>query len=131
MLSYYAEVVAAISTTLVVMISAGTLGTMMLKGFKFIVNLPSDIRNYFFKPKYILLPTPEEIAKFSQKQSVHYIISHNEIMEENSFIINKIMDRRHARVAIRIQMFVAVFSIMYLIVATKLIYYGIISSGLH
>lgn len=131
MLSYYAEVVAAISTTLVVMISAGTLGTMMLKGFKFIVNLPSDVRNYFFKPKYILLPTPEEIAKFSQKQSVHYVISHNEIMEEYSFRINRIMSRRHARVAMRIQMFIAVFSIIYLSIAIKLIYYGVLSSKIH
>ncbi|XLI59725.1 hypothetical protein ACJKIH_14780 [Brucella pseudogrignonensis] len=131
MLAYYAEVVAAISTTLVVMISAGTLGTMMLKGFKFIVNLPSDIRNYFFKPKYILLPTPEEIAKFSQKQSVHYIVSQNEMREERSFLINKIMSRRHSRVAIRIKMYMAVFSTIYLIIAIKLIYYGMLSSQNH
>lgn len=81
-------------------ILAGALATifglfsLIVRGIKWFLALPQEVRNYFYKPRFILIPTPAEIALYGAKEPCSSVrMTVTEYIEEQNGRAN----RRHER----------------------------------
>lgn len=84
-------------------ILAGALATIfglfsvIIRGVKWFLALPQEVKNHFYRPRYILTPTLEEIAVYGAKEPCSYIrMTDAELIEERIGWIRS-QHRRHRR----------------------------------
>lgn len=82
-----------VATAAGAVITVLTLIALLVKGATYLADLPRRVRTYFFyKPRYILTPTPEEMAKYCEKSFDGYKPNSYERLEELQYAFVK-MDR--------------------------------------
>ncbi|WP_105405060.1 hypothetical protein [Neorhizobium sp. T7_12] len=71
---------AAVSTSLIAVFAVIA---ALVKATRFLANLPQEVRTYFFKPRYLVIPTPEELAKYAvQEFEANRLPSREQWLEE-------------------------------------------------
>lgn len=108
-----------------------SLMALLYKGASFIAGIPNRVRIYFFyKPRYILIPTPDELAKYCEKSFDSHRMTKNEEYEELSYLFVRIQRQftatSRARVVILFHFFLCVFSLF----GARLVYFGLMNEDL-
>lgn len=81
-MSQFAQNIISVAAVAAALITILTLFAHMGRAIQWVMRLPTEIRNYLFRPKLILLPTAEEIAAYSVKSFESHLITADEIEEE-------------------------------------------------
>lgn len=71
-----------LATASAAVITILTLIALLNKGFHYILAVPKRIRAYFFSPKYIIIPAPDELAKYCIKSFDSHRVTVDEMREE-------------------------------------------------
>lgn len=114
-LTDWAAAAAALATIL-------SLFALLVRGIRAIIALPRQIRAYFFRPKYILIPTPEELAKYCEKSFDGRRPTLDEIHEEKLAGIAKRRSDAQNQTSARVVLLAASFCVAYLTFLWRLIY---------
>ncbi len=85
-----------------VVVAVLTMTRFVVSGIEYLLSLPDRIRRYYFRPKFILIPTAEEMAKYAAKEPDRHAINSQEVLEEISTRIAKeyLFWRRKSRASV-------------------------------
>lgn len=99
---------------------------LLLKGASFIVSIPNRVRIYFFyKPRYILIPTPEELAKYCEKSFDSHKMTKNEEYEERYYIFLRMQRQFTATSRSRVRVLYHFFLCVFALFGARLLYFGL------
>lgn len=118
-----------VATAAAAVITVLSLIALLVKGITYLGTLPNRIRMYFFyKPRYILIPTPDELAKYCEKSFDSHKITIREEYEEVLYSYN-LRNRKFTSVAkSRVQKIYYFSAVVFCIFEGRLIYYGLSSN---
>lgn len=103
---------------------------LLYKGALFFADVPNRVRTYFFyKPRYILVPTPEELAKYCEKSFDSHKITRDEEYEERSYILVRFQRRFTATSRSRVRVLYHFFLCVFALFGARLLYLGLMRDG--
>lgn len=115
---------AAASTSVIAIF---TLTALTVAGIKFLIKLPAQVRAYFFRPKYIIVPTVDEIAKYCVPSYDPRPVSPEEYDEIIRYRFQKYYRNFRKTAEIRINYIYFFFFCVFLIFVIRLCYLGLFS----
>jgi hypothetical protein len=102
--------------------------SVIVRGVKWFLALPQEVRNYFFRPRFILIPTPAEIALYGAKEPSSSVrLSAAEYIEEEKGWANKRHERWRRDADLRVRVLRLCVVSVYTVFFLKLIKVGIVS----
>ncbi len=126
----YLKTIGDIAAAAAGVITVLSLIALLYKGASFIAGIPNRVRIYFFyKPRYILIPTPEELAKYCEKSFDSHKMTKYEEYEELSYFFVRMRRRFTAisrnRIGILYYSFLCVFALF----GARLLYFGLMDDN--
>lgn len=111
---------AAVATSLLALFAVVA---AVVKAVRFLANLPHEIKTYFFRPRYILIPTPDEMARYSaQEFHAEREPSQDELREEWFGIWTRHYNEWRRRTNHRILLLGITFGFCYFLLCCALVY---------
>ena len=126
----YLRTLGDVATAAAGVITVLSLIALLVKGATYLGSLPRRLRTYFFyKPRYILIPTPEELAKYCEKAHDPYKPNNYEIIEDllGEFVRREriFTDTSKYRITIMYYSAAAIFSAF----SARLLYFGMLDGS--
>lgn len=117
--SNLAQVAAAASA----LITIFGLFALIVRGFHWFRKLPEEIRNYLFKPRLVLLPTADEVAKYSVKAFDPVRPNAEELNEEWRGVVSYYRKIRYKVAGLRIKLIAFFCAAVYYIFLARMIFW--------
>jgi hypothetical protein len=111
------------------LITIFSLVALLFKGAQYLLSAPARLRAYFFRPKYIIIPTSVELAQYCIKSFDGRRPSEQEVVEERWYRIIRAYKWRRNVTASRINILWSSFIMVFIIFLARLFYFGVIPSN--
>lgn len=127
-MAYFLEGLASLATGAAAITAVFTAFGLFIAGITYLLKLPDRFRAYFFyRPRHIVIPTPEEMAKYCIKEFDTYRPNENDLREEMEHGYIRYRRKFSNITTNRIAVAMSLTFCIYLSFLAKLLYYGFLN----